>query len=118
MGADHHRLCSTRLAHVAAAAAIHGRRMIQNVLVAALVVAATWDAWRWYVQRVWESPEESASLVLTVVFLGALGVARRRNDSMPVPLIPVAFLLAAFAGSYAFLPPIARAAIAVAATLY
>jgi len=91
---------------------------MHHYLVIALVVAATWDAWRWYVQRVWESPEESASLVLTVVFLGALGVARRRNDAMPLPLLPVALLLAAFAASYAFLPPIARAAIAVAATLY
>jgi len=92
--------------------------MIQNVLVAALVVAATWDAWHWYVQRVWESPEESASLVLTVVFLGALGVARRRNEAMPLPLVPIAFLLAAFAASHAFLPPIARTAVAVATTLY
>jgi len=92
--------------------------MIRNVLVAALVVAATWDAWRWYAQRVWDSPEESASLVLTIVFLGALGVARRRSEAMPVPLIPVALLLAAFATSYVVLPPIARAAIAVAATLY
>ena len=27
---------------------------------------ATWDAWRWYVLRVWDSPEEAASLVLTM----------------------------------------------------
>ena len=92
--------------------------MIQNALVAALVVAATWDAWRWYVLRVWDSPEEVASLALTIVFLGALGAARRRGEAMPVPLIPVALLLAAFAASYVVLPPIARAAIAAAATLY
>jgi exosortase/archaeosortase family protein len=87
-------------------------------LVTALVLTATWDAWRWYVLRVWDSPEEAVSLVLTLVFLGALGVARRRNEAMPLPLVPVALLLAAFAGSYAMLPPIARAAIAIAATLY
>jgi exosortase/archaeosortase family protein len=87
-------------------------------LVTALVLTATWDAWRWYVLRVWESPEEAASLVFTIVFLGTLGVARRRNKTMPLPLVPVALLLSAFAASYAVLPPIARTAIAIATTLY
>jgi exosortase/archaeosortase family protein len=91
---------------------------INPLLVTALVLTATWDAWRWYVLRVWDSPEEAVSLVLTVVLLGTLGVARRRNEAMPLPLVPVALLLAAFAGSYAVLPPIARAAIAIATTLY
>src|SRR5262245_56142317 len=50
--------------------------------------------------------------------MGALGMARRSNEAMPLPLFPFAFLLAAFAASYAVLPPIARAAIAIAATLY
>jgi exosortase/archaeosortase family protein len=87
-------------------------------LVTALVMAATWDAWRWYVQRVWESPEEAASLALTVAFLGALGVTRRSREGVRLPLIPVALLLGAFAASYGVLPPIARAAIAIAATLF
>jgi exosortase/archaeosortase family protein len=91
---------------------------MNHYLVTALILAATWDAWRWYALRVWDSPEEAASLVLTIVFLGALGVARRRTEAMPLPLVPVTFLLAAFAVSHAFLPPIARTAIAVAATLY
>jgi exosortase/archaeosortase family protein len=91
---------------------------MHSYLVIALTLAATWDAWRWYVLRVWDSPEEAASLVLTVVFLGALGVARRRKEAIPPPLVPVALLLAAFAASYALLPPIARAAMAIAATLY
>jgi exosortase/archaeosortase family protein len=87
-------------------------------LVTALVMAATWDAWRWYVQRVWDSPEEAASLALTVAFLGALGVARRNKEAVRLPLIPVALLLAAFAASYGMLPPIGRAAIAIGATLF
>lgn len=91
---------------------------MQPYLVTALVMAATWDAWRWYVQRVWETPEEALSLALTVGFLGVLGVARRTREAMPLPLLPVALLLAAFAASYAVLPPIARAAIAIAATLF
>src|SRR5262245_12283729 len=90
------------------------------LLVATLVMAAAWDAWRWYVQRVWDSPEEAAALALTVIFLGVLGVARRPQpvSSRCLPLVPVALLLAAYAASHALLPPIARAAIAVAATLY
>ena len=87
-------------------------------LVTALVMGATWDAWRWYVQRVWESPEEAASLAATVAFLSALGVTRRSEEAVRLPLIPVALLLAAFAVSYAVLPPITRAGIAIAATLF
>jgi exosortase/archaeosortase family protein len=95
-----------------------GDGVMHPYLVTALVMAATWDAWRWYVQRVWESPEEAASLALTVAFLGALGVTRRSKEAMRLPLLPVALLLAAFAASYGMLPPIARAAIAIAATLF
>jgi exosortase/archaeosortase family protein len=91
------------------------------MLVAALVMAATWDAWRWYAQRVWDSPEEAASLVLTAAFLGVLGAVRRRGrreGASPLPLLSIALLLAAYAASYAVLPPIGRAAIAIAATLF
>jgi exosortase/archaeosortase family protein len=96
----------------------HDIDIIHPLLVAMLVTAATWDAWRWYMQRVWESPEEAASLALTIAFLGALGVARRSKQGVRLPLIPVALLLAAFAVSYGMLPPIARAAIAIAVTLF
>src|SRR5438093_12701710 len=128
MGPDHHCLRGAHLAHVAAfplptlprkrGRERVGASVMRPYLVIALVVAATWDAWRWYVLRVWDSPEEAASLVLTIVFLGVLGVARRRNEAVALPLLPITLLLAAFAVSYAFLPPIARAAIAIAATLY
>src|SRR4051794_6627022 len=43
--------------------------IMHPLLVTALVMAAPWDAWRWYVQRVWESPEEAASLAVTMAFL-------------------------------------------------
>src|SRR5262245_65081708 len=52
----------------------HDIDTMHPLLVTALVTAATWDAWRWYVQRVWESPEEAASLAVTVAVLGTLGV--------------------------------------------
>src|SRR5215471_15606231 len=51
----------------------HDTNIASPLLVVTIALTATWDAWRWYVLRVWDSPEEAASLVLTVVFLGALG---------------------------------------------
>src|SRR3954447_7414693 len=107
MGADHHRLCGAHGADVASSATADGDSVMHPYLVTALVMAATWDAWRWYVQRVWQSPEEAASLALTVAFLGALGITRRSKEAMRLPLLPVALLLAAFAASYWMLPPIA-----------
>jgi exosortase/archaeosortase family protein len=94
--------------------------VIHPLLATALVMAATWDAWRWYVSRVAAAPEEAAALALTIVFLGVIGIARmsRTASSRPLPLVTVAVVLAVYAASHALLPPIARAAIAVAATLF
>jgi len=90
------------------------------LLIAALVMAATWDAWRWYCGRVWSAPEEAVALALTAAFLGLLGVARRSLPAAPrsLPLLPVAALLALYAASHTLLPPIMRAAVAIAATLF
>jgi exosortase/archaeosortase family protein len=90
------------------------------LLIATVVMAATWNAWWWYFARVAVDPEEAASLILTVVFLCGIGIARRRLPAPPRPpaLVPAAALLAAFALSQSFLPPIARAAIAIAASLF
>jgi exosortase/archaeosortase family protein len=89
-------------------------------LASALVTAATWEAWRWYASRVAATPEEAASLALTMVFLGVIGIARasRAAPPHPLPLLAIALLLALYAVSHLFLPPIARAAIAVATTLF
>jgi exosortase/archaeosortase family protein len=97
-----------------------GGRLMHPLLASALVMAASWDAWRWYVSRVAAAPEEAAALALTVVFLGVVGIARasRTAAPRPLPLLMVASMLALYAASHAFLPPIARAAIAVAATLF
>ena len=90
------------------------------LLAATLVTAATWDAWRWYLARVAATPEEALSLAATVIFLAALGIARARRPAAPRPmaLVQAAILLGAYASTYAFLPPIMRAALAIAATLY
>ena len=94
--------------------------MMHPFLISALVLGATWDGWRWYVGRVAAAPEEAAALVLTIVFLGALGLARMREPVVPqpFPLAAVAIILAAYAASHAVLPPIMRAAITIAVTLY
>src|SRR5215831_10727811 len=97
-----------------------GCALMHPVLVCALVVAATWDAWRWYVARVWAAPEEAATLVLTVVFLGLLALAQapRPRGPRPMPLVAVAVLLVLYAAGHAVLPPIMCAALAVAAALF
>src|SRR5271166_608913 len=85
-----------------------------------LVTLAMWDGWRWYFARVWAAPEEAASLAITMAVLGAIGVTRNCRHGSPagVPLVTVAIVLAVYAGSFAGLPPIGRAAIAVATTLF
>jgi len=90
------------------------------LFISVLVMAATWDAWRWYVERVSAAPEEAAALALTVAFLGTLGLLRRPQPAAPfsMPLLVVVVLLVAYAAGHAVLPPIARAALAVAATLF
>ena len=90
------------------------------LLASLLVMAATWDAWRWYALRVADAPEEAAALALTIVFLCAVGLARSSPaaPARPVPLIALATMLAMYAASYAALPPIMRAALAISMTLF
>jgi exosortase/archaeosortase family protein len=89
-------------------------------LATALVLAATWQSWRWYLERVGNSPDEAAALGLTVVFLGVLGLARRRQPDAPrsMPLWTITALLLAYAASSFALPSIGRAALAIATTLF
>jgi exosortase/archaeosortase family protein len=90
------------------------------LLAAILVGAATWKSWLWYLERVGSSPEEATALALTVVFLAVLGLAHRHQDASTrvLPLWTVTLVLMVYAGSHFVLPPIARAAIAIAATLF
>ena len=90
------------------------------LLAAMLVMAATWKSWWWYLERVGGSPEEAAALALTAVLLGVLGFARRHQIAAAhsAPLWTIALALTVYAGSTFVLPPIGRAAIAIAATLF
>jgi exosortase/archaeosortase family protein len=89
-------------------------------IIATLVVAATWGAWRWYVERVSAAPEEAASLALTIAFLAVLGFLRRAipAESRSIPMMRIALQLIAYAAGHALLPPIGRAALAVTATVF
>ena len=89
------------------------------LIVQAVVIAAGWDAWRWYVARVTAVPEEAATLAVLAVLLVFLSAPRilRREPDFSVPLLPVAALLAAYAASHAFAPPLIRCAIATTAAL-
>jgi exosortase/archaeosortase family protein len=120
MGLAADRVRGFVLVDLASSRPARGGGVMHPLLLAALVAAATWDAWRWYFARVSAAPEEAAALALTVAFLGALGVARiaRSVPPRPLPLVPVAILLAAYAASHFFLPPIVRAALAISVTFY
>lgn len=93
---------------------------MRPLYVTGLVAAATWEAWRWYLARVAAAPDEAAALGLTIAFLTAVGVIRRdeTRPAPPMPLLPIAGLLVIYAATYALLPPIVRAAIAISTTLY
>src|SRR4051794_33817265 len=96
-----------------------GGPVMHPLLAATVVAAATWDSWRWYFARVAATPEEALSLAATVLFLAAIGVARASPVApRPMGLAQVAILLGAYASTYVFLPPIMRAALAIAATLF
>lgn len=108
------------VAGLAQSAAVRGGGIVHPLIVSMLVVAATWDAWSWYFSRVWAAPEEAAALILAVLFFAAIGIARKSRlvSPRPMPLVPIAFLLTAYVTSYSILPPIMRAAIAIATTLF
>jgi exosortase/archaeosortase family protein len=120
MGAGIDRLRDVAVAGLAESATVCDGRMMHPLLASMLVMAATWGAWRWYLERVWAAPEEAAALAVTVVFVATLAVARKGQGASPrpLPLAAVAILLVAYAASYFVFPPIVRAAIAVAATLF
>jgi exosortase/archaeosortase family protein len=109
--------------------------MLHPLVVSLIVAVATWDGWSWYANRVWASPEEAIVPIVIVAFMAAVGLLDRTQAGIapaipvrevplgPVPLVamPLGLItvgLAAYALSFAVLPPIARAAVAVALTLY
>ncbi|MGQ0674331.1 MAG: archaeosortase/exosortase family protein [Hyphomicrobium sp.] len=98
-----------------------GTHAASGPLLVGLVAMATWDGWRWFIARIAATPEEALSLALTLGLLISVGIgAAHAPTRRPtrLPLLPLAGLLALYALSFAFAPPIVRAALAVTATLY
>lgn len=98
--------------------------MINPLVMMLAVMAATWDAWRWYATRIAAAPEEGAALGLTVALIAALAWRGTRvsggseqSRTLHALLWTLAALLGLYAVSFGHLPPLARAALAVAATL-
>src|SRR5262245_64401194 len=118
MGTAADRMRRIVVVGLASPSSVRGGGVMHPLLLAALVTAATWDAWRWYLARVAAAPEEATALALTVTFLGVLGVARmtRPAPPHPLPVLTVAIMLAAYAASHIILPPIVRAALAISVT--
>lgn len=95
--------------------------MIRALWPLGVVLAATWHAWRWYLNRIALVPEEGAALLLCASFVAATAW-RERDQLHSTPLwrsvdvaVPAGFLLA-YAMSFSMaMPPIGRAALAVCA---
>ena len=86
-------------------------RTIRFMLLLQLV--SFWPVWRWYCQRVTDGSDEPWGVLalLTVVFLAGI----RGRFALPTPLVLFRATVAAgiYAVTYGFLPPLARAAIAM-----
>lgn len=88
-------------------------------------VAACWESWRWYLQRVWSTPEEAIALIVAIgLTVAARPIASRfpragRGWAARAGLqSPVVALLVLYVIAFPFAPPILRAGIAVLALLY
>lgn len=94
--------------------------MMSPVVVALLCAVATWDSWRWFVQRVGATPEEALSFgIAALVLLGlALKRAATQGGAFAVPVGPVAALLVLHAAASVWAPSIGAAAVAATALLY
>jgi exosortase/archaeosortase family protein len=96
------------------------RSALTTAFVPLATVLATWDGWRWYAGRVWATPEETVSLVLTVGLLAFVGSTRRARGETEetIPLAILAVALLAYAALRMAAPPIFSAALAISVTLY
>jgi exosortase/archaeosortase family protein len=89
----------------------------------AIVLAATWDTWRWYAGRVAATPDEAAALATIAALLAGAAVVRWRTGEPEAAtedrwLLPcITGLLLAYAALSLVAPPIVRAAPALVAAL-
>jgi len=90
-----------------------------------VVIAATWHAWRWYLNRIMIAPEEGAALAMSAGFVIALAWRERCSSTQSAlrdgpwqPGFHLTGLLMLYGLSFATaMPPIGRAALAVCAAV-
>jgi len=92
---------------------------MRSTLASALVLAATWESWCWYVRRIAAAPEDVGTLVVALAVLAVAGVRQaQRAPAGPLPLATLALLLAGYAASRGVAPPIIRAGLAAGVALF
>jgi len=84
-----------------------------------LQLLAYWDAWQWYLTRLWFSPQEGIGFAATVGILCLMaGYSYRQHKKIHrVPPLPIIVLLLTYSLSYLFAPALVRTAIAVTSVL-
>src|SRR5262245_26781198 len=93
--------------------------MMHPAIASALVLVATWDSWHWYLGRVAMAPEDVLAPIVVVAILAMTGPrCFQPTSARQLPLAPLAFLLTGYAASRSVLPPIARAGLAAALSLF
>src|SRR5262249_44273465 len=108
------------LARVAAAATPQDGGMMHPAIASALVLVATWDSWHWYLGRVAMAPDDILALIVVVAILAMTGLRRipPPTAAKQLPLAPLVLLPPGYAASRSVVPPIARAGLAAALSLF
>jgi exosortase/archaeosortase family protein len=91
-------------------------------LVATIVALATWESWWWYARRIAEAPEDLLAFGVVVAAVAIVPGVRLRRTVKGLwldgrALLGLSILLALHAASHGVLPPIVRAAFAIATTV-
>jgi len=91
-------------------------------LAAAIVALATWESWWWYARRIAEAPDELIAFGIVIAAVAVVPGVRLRRAVRGArldgrALLGLAMLLALHAASHGLLPPIVRAACAIATTV-
>lgn len=83
-----------------------------------LQFAAFWAVWRWYVERLLDSSGESWSLLALAAAALICRLKRKQSETRSRNLVLPTIFVLFYALSFAFLPPLARAIIAITALAF
>src|SRR3974377_1678274 len=102
--------------------------MMHPMIASALVAVATWETWRWYFGRVAASLDDGLALITVVLIVAMAGgggpraahpaLAAPGRPARRLPRAPRALFPAGYATGRLAAPPIARAGLAIALTLF